>query len=100
MEPTKKDTYKARAFARLAGVTVRALHHYDHIGLLKPRRTSAGYRAYAPEDLTRLEQIVALKFIGVPLKKIRLAQSCEQMRNQFNALSFATAQGGTVLPEF
>ena len=72
MEPTKKDTYKARAFAQLAGVTVRALHHYDHIGLLKPKRTSAGYRAYAPEDLTRLEQIVALKFIGVPLKKIRL----------------------------
>jgi DNA-binding transcriptional MerR regulator len=55
----------------LAGVTVRALHHYDRIGLLQPKRTTAGYRAYASEDLTRLEQIIALKFIGVPLKKIR-----------------------------
>jgi DNA-binding transcriptional MerR regulator len=71
MEPTKPKTYQAREFAQLAGVTVRALHHYDQIGLLKPKRTSAGYRAYAPQDLTRLEQIIALKFIGVPLKKIR-----------------------------
>jgi MerR family transcriptional regulator, thiopeptide resistance regulator len=72
MEPTKPKTYQPREFAKLAGVTVRALHHYDRIGLLKPKRTSAGYRAYAPQDLTRLEQIIALKFIGVPLKKIRL----------------------------
>jgi MerR family transcriptional regulator, thiopeptide resistance regulator len=71
MEPPKPKTYHAREFAQLAGVTVRALHHYDRIGLLKPRRTKAGYRAYAQQDLTRLEQIIALKFIGVPLKKIR-----------------------------
>jgi DNA-binding transcriptional MerR regulator len=71
MEPAKPKTYKPREFAKLAGVTVRALHHYDRIGLLKPKRTSAGYRAYAPQDLPRLEQIIALKFIGVPLKKIR-----------------------------
>jgi len=71
MDATKPKTYQAREFAKLAGVTVRALHHYDHIGLLKPKRTNAGYRAYAPQDLTRLEQIIALKFIGVPLKKIR-----------------------------
>jgi MerR family transcriptional regulator, thiopeptide resistance regulator len=67
-------TYRIGEFARLAGVTPRALHHYDRLGLLKPRRTAAGYRAYIEHDLERLAQIVALKFIGIPLKKIgRLA---------------------------
>jgi DNA-binding transcriptional MerR regulator len=63
--------YRVREFAALAGVTVRSLHHYDRLGLLKPRRTAAGYRLYAVEDLKTLEQIVALKFIGLPLGEIR-----------------------------
>ena len=62
--------YQVREFAELAGVTVKALHHYDRLGLLKPRRTDAGYRMYAERDLERLEQIIALKFLGVPLKQI------------------------------
>lgn len=70
MEPSKPKTYQAREFAKLAGVTVRALHHYDRIGLLKPKRTSAGYRVYSTQDLESLEHIVALKFIGIPLRKI------------------------------
>ena len=57
-------------FARLAGVTVRALHHYDRLGLLRARRGGTGYRVYAASDLERLEQIVALKFLGIPLKRI------------------------------
>ncbi len=57
--------YRARQFANLAGVTVRTLHHYDRFGLLKPRRrTDAGYRLYEDRDLERLEQVVALKFLG------------------------------------
>jgi len=63
--------YHVQQFAQLAGVTVRALHHYDRMGLLKPRRTESGYRQYSDRDLERLEQIVALKFIGIPLKQIR-----------------------------
>ena len=62
--------YKVREFAGLAGVTVKALHHYDRLGLLIPARTRAGYRVYSPADLGRLEQIVALRFLGIPLKKI------------------------------
>ena len=58
-------------FGKLAGVTVRALHHYDRLGLLRPRRTEAGYRVYCARDLERLEQIVALKFLGIPLKQIK-----------------------------
>lgn len=64
--------YKVHEFAELAGVTVRALHHYDRLGLLKPKgRTPAGYRLYSNGDLARLEQIVVLKFLGMPLKEIR-----------------------------
>ncbi len=63
--------YKAREFAGLAGVTVRALHHYDRIGLLKPLRGSSGYRLYSLADLERLEQITALKFLGIPLGEIK-----------------------------
>ena len=72
MTRVENRTYRAREFARLAGVTVRALHHYDRLGLLKPQRTQAGYRVYSEEDLKALEQIVALKFIGLPLKKIKV----------------------------
>jgi MerR family transcriptional regulator, thiopeptide resistance regulator len=66
-----RDVFKVRAFAELAGVTVRALHHYDRLALLRPRRTSGGYRMYSAGDLERLEQIVALKFLGFPLKQIK-----------------------------
>ena len=63
--------FRVHEFAELAGVTVKALHHYDRLGLLKPTRSQAGYRLYAEQDLERLEQIIALKFLGVPLKQIR-----------------------------
>jgi DNA-binding transcriptional MerR regulator len=62
-------------------VTVKALLHYDRLGLLKPGRTNAGHRRYSPRDLERLEQIVALKFLGFPLKQIRamLEQSASSL---------------------
>src|SRR5262245_49932972 len=63
--------YRVHEFAELAGVTVKALHHYDRLGLLKPERSIAGYRMYSERDLERLEQIIALKFLGFPLKQIK-----------------------------
>ena len=66
------SSYRIGEFAKLAGVTVRALHHYDRIGLLKPQRGNSGFRLYRPEDLERLEQIAALKFLGIPLQEIKL----------------------------
>jgi len=67
----KRPVYRIREFAELAGVTVRALHHYDRLGLLKPGgRSRAGYRLYTDRDFARLEQIVVLKFLGLPLKQI------------------------------
>ena len=68
----RPTTYRVREFAELAGVTVRALHHYDRLGLLSPaHRSDAGYRLYTDRDLGRLEQIVVLKFLGLPLGQIR-----------------------------
>ncbi|HLH05683.1 MAG TPA: MerR family transcriptional regulator [Terriglobales bacterium] len=68
---SRSALYQAHEFAELAGVTVRALHHYDRLGLLKPaHRSEAGYRLYSRKDLARLEQIVVLKFLGMPLREI------------------------------
>jgi MerR family transcriptional regulator, thiopeptide resistance regulator len=64
--------YQIHEFAELAGVTVKALRHYDRLDLLKPKRNRGGYRMYAETDLKRLEQIIALKFLGVPLKQIKI----------------------------
>jgi DNA-binding transcriptional MerR regulator len=72
MKDTNEKLFQAREFAALTGVTVRTLHHYDRLGLLKPSRyTRAGYRLYSERDFARLEQIVALKFIGFSLTEIK-----------------------------
>ena len=60
------------AVARLAGVTVRTLHHYDDIGLLKAsNRTDAGYRRYADADLDRLQRILFYRELGFGLDQIK-----------------------------
>jgi len=85
--------YKAREFATLAGVTVRTLHHYDRIGLLKPRRGDSGFRLYSLSDLEQLEQITASKFLGIPLRKIKALLSAspltlaESLHAQLRALT-------------
>jgi len=64
--------YTISQLAKMAGVSVRTLHHYDHIGLLKPSsRTTAGYRLYEEQDLLRLQQILFFKELEFPLKEIR-----------------------------
>jgi DNA-binding transcriptional MerR regulator len=52
-------------------VSVRALHHDDRLGLLKARRAPSGYRIYGAEDVAVIEQIVALKCIGISLRDIK-----------------------------
>ncbi len=54
-------------------ITVRTLHHYDEIGLLSPtERSTAGYRLYTEEDLTRLQHVVVYRRLGFALEEIRL----------------------------
>lgn len=78
MNAGTKELYRVKEFAKLAGVTVRALHHYDRLGLLRPKqRSHAGYRLYSQRDFARLEQIVVLKFLGMPLKQIRRVLQAE-----------------------
>ncbi|WP_426110077.1 MerR family transcriptional regulator [Massilia sp. PWRC2] len=62
---------KVGELARRAGLTVRALHHYDSIGLLTPSaRSAAGYRLYDRADVARLQQIQALRRLGMELASI------------------------------
>ena len=57
--------------AGVAGVSVRALHHYDEIGLLRPSgRSSAGYRLYSDADLARLQQVLFFRALELPLEEI------------------------------
>ncbi len=65
-------TWQIKKFGELAGVSVRTLHHYDKIGLLKPSiRQTSGYRLYSETDLLKLQQIIALKFFGFDLATIK-----------------------------
>jgi DNA-binding transcriptional MerR regulator len=65
------STFRIQEFAKLAGVTVRALHHYDRLKLLSPaHRSERGYRLYCHDDLGRLERILALRYLGLSLREI------------------------------
>src|SRR5438309_651814 len=58
--------------SEVTGVTVRTLHHYDEIGLLRPSgRSEAGYRLYAYSDLTRLQEILVWRALGFSLSEIQ-----------------------------
>jgi DNA-binding transcriptional MerR regulator len=62
---------KVGELARRSGLTVRTLHHYDSIGLLKPSgRSDAGYRLYNRDDVARLHQVQALRRFGMALSDI------------------------------
>ena len=58
--------------SRLTGVSIRALHHYDAIDLLKPARvTESGYRLYGDDEIERLYMILVFRELGLPLQEIR-----------------------------
>lgn len=69
---TVPRTHKVADVARVSGVSIRALHHYDAIGLLAPTgRTEAGYRLYTDADLLRLQQILIGRELGFSLEEIK-----------------------------
>lgn len=68
----KLNTYSVKQLAKLAGVTIKTLHLYDQMGLLKPaERTDARYRLYKEPELLRLQQILFYKELEFPLKAIK-----------------------------
>ena len=63
--------YRIGEVSDLTGVSVRALHHYDRIGLLRPpAHSESGYRLYGEADLLRLQQILTLRYLGFRLREI------------------------------
>lgn len=70
----RNRTWLVKEVARLTGLSIRALHHYDEIGLVAPAgRTAAGYRLYNDDDLLRLQQVVIGRALGLSLDDIRRA---------------------------
>jgi len=64
--------YHTSEFARKASVSIRTLRYYDKVGLLSPsKNTENGYRLYSDTDFLRLQQILALKFLGFSLQEIQ-----------------------------
>jgi DNA-binding transcriptional MerR regulator len=66
------EALKVGELARRTGLTVRTLHHYDAIGLLRPSlHTEAGYRLYTDGDIARLQQVVSPRQLGFSLEEVR-----------------------------
>ncbi len=71
-QEVRVKSYSIGQLAKMAGVSVRTLHHYDQIGLLRPSaRTAAGYRRYGEQDLLRLQQILFFRELELPLAEVR-----------------------------
>ena len=62
---------KVGTLAAQTGLTIRTLHHYDEIGLLRPARNAAGHRVYGATEVSRLQQIASLRHLGISLEEIR-----------------------------
>src|SRR3954467_5349275 len=62
--------HSAQQFAKIAGVTLKMLRHYERRGLLSPHRTDAGHRRYGYRDLQQLERILSLRAMGLSLADI------------------------------
>lgn len=68
----RNQGWKVGELAKRVGLTVRALHHYDRIGLFSPSRlTESGHRLYSDEDLRVLQQILTLKQLGFSLEEVK-----------------------------
>jgi len=65
------EALKVGELARRTGLTIRTLHHYDEIGLLKPSlHTEAGHRLYTAGDIARLQQVISLRQLGFSLEQV------------------------------
>lgn len=65
------DGLTVGATATLVGVTVRALHHWDALGLVRPsERSLAGYRLYSASDVARIHRVLIYRELGLPLEDI------------------------------
>ena len=91
---THPQGLNASEAAASLGVSIKALRLYEQHGLLTPARTSAGYRAYGPEHMTRAAEIVALRALG-----LGLAQVAQVFNGDPHSLGLALATQETVLKD-
>ena len=93
--------YRVGEFAALTGVTVRALQHYDRLGLLTPKRTDSGHRIYADADRQRARHILALRAVGMSLQQIGdlLKGSVSDLPNALRAQRARLEQSRTGIEE-
>jgi DNA-binding transcriptional MerR regulator len=90
------ESMKIKEVVDLAGISVRTLHHYDEINLLKPDSLSeAGYRLYSEENIETLQQILFFKSLGLPLKQIQdiiTSPTCMSTMNGSRKISISSAK--------
>ncbi len=92
---TRIKEYSVGELARLSGVTVRTLHHYDAIGLLRPAHVATnGYRLYGRDELLRLQEILFYRAFG-----LSLAEIADVLDNETNALSRLHAHRARLVAE-
>jgi MerR family transcriptional regulator, thiopeptide resistance regulator len=66
------EALRVGELAKRTGLTIRTLHHYEEIGLVKPSRDGpSGYRLYTADDLARLQQVLSLRRLGFSLEEVR-----------------------------
>jgi Predicted transcriptional regulators len=83
------DMKTIKEVSDLSGISIRMLHHYDKIGLLKPDSyTNSGYRLYSDSSLITLQQILFFKELGIPLGQIKTILSS----NRYNEIELLQKQ--------
>ena len=83
-----KNLYSTGEFAKKASVSVRTIHYYEKMGLIKPERISdSGYRYYGEEEFARIQRILTLKLLGFSLEEIQ-ALSVNETNTGFLQQSF------------
>lgn len=100
----RKDSWTVGEVARLSRVSVRTLHHYEHIGLVSPTsRSSAGYRLYSLGDLQRLQHVLAYRALDFPLGEIAVLlddpelDTLAHLRRQRDALAARAGHLSTMI---
>ncbi len=93
VDPAPDDGLTVGPAARVVGTTVRALHHYDAIGLVHPGgRTPAGYRVYLEADLDRLRRVLVLRELGFPLQDVATLLAARDDGDEDGVLRLVTDQ--------
>ncbi|WP_028551855.1 MerR family transcriptional regulator [Paenibacillus sp. UNC451MF] len=88
-----KRHWKVGDLARMTGLTVRTLRYYDQIGLFSPSdQTESGHRLYSEMDLSRLQQILSLKELGLSLEEVKSALT----DGQISPLEIVNLQKGRI----